>query len=140
MAIKASALVAIKLLIKGKGLYAAAVAAGSLFILSYMVRTEQMPLLLISASLITAASSIVSDHFRHMRAFYALVIVGASPKDIKTYAVVTASALSLLLSVSIILWGFSYVVITFVLDFSVAYASLYMLYLSVRKQLVAVTI
>ncbi|MEM0361005.1 MAG: hypothetical protein QXT01_02610 [Sulfolobales archaeon] len=92
MEVSPGTLIAVKILIRGKGVYILLIVSLLLLYYSVFVKHHQITYLLILVSMLNVLTAILSDSDNHKALFYALRISGAKPSAIMTY-ILTVSVL-----------------------------------------------
>lgn len=134
MEVSPGTLIAVKVLIRGRGVYILAVVSLLLLYYSLFVKYPQITYLLILVSMLNVLTAILSDSDSHKALFYTLRISGARPSTIIAY-ILTVSMLATLISLTPILMKADIIktLTTLVVNTLVSALMLYYMFLKIKK-------
>ncbi len=130
-------LIAIKILVRGRGLYIQLVVSTLLLYYTIFVKHPQIVYLLILVGMLNVLTALLSDIGSHSALFYVLRICGAKPPTITTYVLTIAVLAALIGLVPVIaLADFIKVVTALTINIIASTSLLYYVFLTVKKNLV----
>lgn len=134
MEVSPGTLIAVKVLVRGRGVYILTTVSLLLLYYSVFVKHPQITYLLILVSMLNVLTAILSDSDSHKALFYTLRISGAVPSIIIAY-ILTVSVLATLISLTPILIKADIIktLTTLVVNTIVSTLILYYMFLEVKK-------
>jgi hypothetical protein len=129
-----AALIAIKILSRGKGIYIIITTSSLLLYYPIFMKNPRITYLLVVISVLNALVAILADIDTHKSLFYAFRICGATPSTLMAYIITTSSVVTLISLIPIITCINVFGVFTSLLmNISVTMSLLYMSYIKVKK-------
>ncbi len=140
MGLSPGCLVAVKVMIRGRGIYISSTVSLLLLYYSVFVKNPQVMDLLILMSVLNVLTAVLSDSDGHNTLFYTLRISGAKPSTVTAYIVTVSVLVSLISSVPVAVGGdFFKELLVLTVDVSSSVALLHLTHLRIKKHLTSLT-
>ncbi len=128
-------LVAMKLLIRGKGLKVSLVTAASLSVLVWLSMNTVPEYLLLAISVPSITSIVLVDSRGYNSAFYALNVVGATPRQMVLLMAVLSFSLGTLISLPYVIMSVQYFIVMLMVSSATSYVTLLAILRAVKTKL-----
>lgn len=132
-------LVALKLLVRGKGLRVSLVTAASLSVLVWLSIDTVPEYLLLAVSVPSITSIVLVDSRGYNSAFYALNVVGATPRHMMLLMIILSLSLGILISLPYVIMGIQYFLTALLMSFATSYVTLLVISRTVKTKLTSLT-
>ena len=129
----------LKLLLRSRGLKVALIVAATYAVLLALTRETVPYYLLMAVSVPSSISIILTDLRSHASSIYALHVVGATPKDIKSLAAAISAVVGLIISAPYAILGLQHFLLASAITTASAFSTLTLIQRSVKSRLTAVT-